>query len=181
MPNTPVFGWPYQGSGNQPHGPNLGELLALAAEATVAGVKSTADAAAAADVTLTAFMNRVLSAAKASVATSQTTASTSYTDLATVGPAVTVTTSTRALVFIMADLGNATGWARMSVAVSGATTIAASDGERALSHSASVLHRSGITILELALNAGSNTFTAKYKATAGTSTFADRTIIVVPL
>ena len=130
---------------------------------------------------ITDAVNRILSADKASVATSQSTTSAAYTDLATVGPAVTVMTGSRALVFIAADMGNGTGWARMSVAVSGATTIAASDGERALSHTASFLSRFGITILELALNAGSNTFTAKYKATAGTSTFADRTIIVVSL
>ncbi len=35
MANTPVFGWPYQGRLDQPHGPNLGEKLALAIEATV--------------------------------------------------------------------------------------------------------------------------------------------------
>lgn len=38
MPFTPVFGWPYQARGEAPHGPNLGEKLALAVEATVAPV-----------------------------------------------------------------------------------------------------------------------------------------------
>lgn len=37
MPTTPVFGWPYQGRFDAPDGPNLGEDLALAIEATVAG------------------------------------------------------------------------------------------------------------------------------------------------
>ncbi len=181
MATTPTFGWPYQGLSDPPNGALLGQNLALAIESTVAAVDTVADAAAADIVTLEAFMNRVLAAAKASVATSQTTASAAYTDLATVGPTVTVTTGSRALVFIAADIGNPTGWARMSVLVSGATSIAPSDGERALSHTGTFISRFGITILELALNAGSNTFNAKYKATAGTSTFADRTIIVVPL
>lgn len=35
---TPVYGWPYQGLLDPPHGPNLGEKGLLAVEATVAGV-----------------------------------------------------------------------------------------------------------------------------------------------
>lgn len=35
MPSTPVFGWPYQSRLDPPHGPHLGEDLALAIEATV--------------------------------------------------------------------------------------------------------------------------------------------------
>lgn len=38
MPTTPVFGWPYQSRSDAPHGPNLGEQLALAIEATLGGI-----------------------------------------------------------------------------------------------------------------------------------------------
>ena len=72
------------------------------------------------------------------VATSQTTTSTSYTDLATTGPAVTVTTGARALVFYGAEMENTTSTAlsAASVAVSGATTDAASDARWIMCESA---------------------------------------------
>lgn len=38
MPDTPVYGWPYQGRFEAPHGPNLGEKLALDIEATLATI-----------------------------------------------------------------------------------------------------------------------------------------------
>lgn len=124
--------------------------------------------------------------ASAFVATSQTTASTSYTDLATVGPAVTVTTGAHALVFFAAIMANNTGNGEslMAAAVSGATTIAAAAGTGQLlyqtyssgsgSQSASFSFVSGLT-------PGSNTFTAKYAGQGGTSTFQNRTITVIPL
>ena len=70
----------------------------------------------------------------AEVLTSQTTTSTSYTDLATVGPAVTVTTGTSAIVLITTQASPSVQGpnACMSCAVSGATTIAASDSFRAV-------------------------------------------------
>ena len=67
--------------------------------------------------------------ATATVATAQTTSSTSYTDLTTAGPAVTLTTGTKALVIVtssMEDIGASNQVSYMSYAVSGATTIAAS-------------------------------------------------------
>jgi Chitobiase/beta-hexosaminidase C-terminal domain len=45
MPNTPIYGWPYQALGVAPDGPNLGEDLALAIEATVAAIQADLDAA----------------------------------------------------------------------------------------------------------------------------------------
>ena len=64
-----------------------------------------------------------------SVATSESTTSTSYTALTTAGPAITATTRTKALVFFGCQIQNNTADVAsfMSVAVSGATTIAASD------------------------------------------------------
>jgi hypothetical protein len=124
--------------------------------------------------------------ATALVATSQATTNTSYTDLATVGPAVTVTTGVAALVHINCSLFNATATngSFMSYAVSGASTVAASDS-RSLSiiNNGTVTGNSyGISFLQTDLTPGSNTFTAKYRSTAATNaTFADRNIIVVPL
>jgi hypothetical protein len=120
-------------------------------------------------------------------ATAQTTATVAtYGDLATVGPAVTVTTGVSALVFISSAVGNATagGGGLMSFAVSGATTIAASDdrGLRSISGIAGETWRFGITHHQISLNAGSNTFTAKYTTpTGGTCTFQQRELGVLPL
>jgi len=121
----------------------------------------------------------------ARVATSQGTSSTSYTDLGTVGPAVTVTTGTGAIVFHSCQVQNSsTGFSSMSWAISGATTRAALDGT-AIRHdgiSGGNPWKVGSTDFLLAvLTPGSNTFTAKYKAESGfTATFADRFICVIP-
>jgi len=119
----------------------------------------------------------------ATVATSQTTTSTSYTDLATSGPAVTLTTGTTAFVIVTTYSYNATSGAAtyMSFGVSGATTIAAGD-----STSVSLLGMktggqewSNSAVYPVTLTAGSNTFTSKYKTSSGTGTFANRSIIVI--
>lgn len=121
--------------------------------------------------------------ANATVATSEDTTSTSYTDLATVGPAVTATTGPRALVVVRTATSNSgTGSSRMSYEVSGASTVAASDtqcvgvfgtaGTGALASDVSLV--TGLT-------AGSNTFTAKYRVSSGTGTFSTRRITVFPL
>lgn len=118
------------------------------------------------------------------VATSQTTTSTSYTDLATSGPAVTVTTGTKALVTVGGGLGaNTAGeYPSMSFAVSGASTVAASDTTRL--QVSEPFNGDGMNLSRTAyvtgLTAGANTFTAKYKSGSGTTvTFANRNITVV--
>jgi len=119
------------------------------------------------------------------VSTSQTTTNTSYTNLATTGPVVTVTTGTRALVFGNAFMSsNSIGqksW--ISCAVSGATTLAASDiisGEFQ-AYGSNAEYRGGFATLFKALNAGSNTFTMQYRVSAGTTTYQDRELTVVAL
>lgn len=120
----------------------------------------------------------------ASVATAQATSSTTYTDLTTAGPAVTLTTGVKALVIVtasMQDLGGTNNQAYMSYAVSGATTIAASDavGIAILSSALGKDSRmSGISVPTL--TAGSNTFTAKYRS-GNNSQFTNRTIFVMNL
>jgi hypothetical protein len=177
MPTTPQYGWPYQGRFDQPDGPALGERLALAIDATVKGIDVVAAAAAADLVNL----DRILTAAAATVATSQTGAGTAYGDLATVGPAVTVTTGAKALVIVKCGYFNSGGnQTFMSFAVSGATTLAAADA-RAISIQSASQHHWGAAFLLTALTPGSNTFTAKYRVAAGTGTWADRDLIVIPL
>ncbi len=128
-----------------------------------------------------------ITSANSTVATSQTTTSGGYTDLSTVGPEVTLTTGTKALVIVSGRMTNAGGesyGAVMSYAVSGASTISATDaicvrlqntsdgGQRQRASAASIV----------TLTAGSNVFTAKYKSEfSGTSTFLDREIIVINL
>lgn len=119
------------------------------------------------------------------VSTSQTTTSVAYANLATTGPAVTVTTGTRALVFGNAFMSsNSIGqktW--ISCAVSGATTTAASDiiAHEFQVYGSNAEHRGTFATLFKALNAGSNTFTMQYRVSAGTSTFQDRELTVVAL
>lgn len=132
-------------------------------------------------------------ASTASVATSQTTTSTTYADLATVGPAVTVNTGTSAFVGIRGEFGRSDATAsnvaqvRMAYAVSGATTIAATD---VLGLSATGLWwdtgtakrvATGGVFLQTGLTPGSNTFTAKYRVSVGTGTYVDRLLWVLPL
>lgn len=122
--------------------------------------------------------------ASATVATSETTTSGSYTDLTTSGPAVTLTTGTKALVLITAQMTNTGGAATesyVSYAVSGATTIAASDTVAVIS----AVNASGqmrmCSASRPTLTAGSNTFTMKYQVESGTGTFSNREIIVIDL
>jgi len=122
----------------------------------------------------------------ASVLTFQTTTSTSYVDLATSGPACTVTTGTKALVIFGAnENGNAAAvTALMDFAVSGATTRAATDDTCLMMTAPGVGNNQyassrGITIT--GLTAGSNTFTCKYRQAGGTGQFGNRFITVIDL
>lgn len=119
------------------------------------------------------------------VATNQTTTSTSFVDLATTGPAVTVTTGVRAIVFLYVRVSNNTtgSLASMGYAISGATTQAASV-DRSVSYQSSVgndLIRCSSVIMESGMTAGANTFTSKYSVTSGTGTFGERRLAVMAL
>lgn len=119
----------------------------------------------------------------AAVTTLETTASTSYTNLATTGPAVTLTTGTSCLVEVNAGFFNSTAGdgCYMGYAVSGASTIAANDAAAVGATSATInaLGQAGFPFLQTGLTAGTNTFTAKYRAiTGGTAAWANRSIIV---
>ncbi len=127
-------------------------------------------------------------AASALVDTAESTASTSYADLATVGPTVTVTIGVNgvALVSIYSYnmLNTGTSRTHMGFAVSGATTQAAADNYSVmvLASSANVPQIGGSAVFVLTgLTPGATTFTAKYKVAASSSNFQGRRIAVVPL
>jgi hypothetical protein len=123
----------------------------------------------------------------ATVATYQGTTSTSYTDLATSGPAITITTGTKALVIISSRIVHGTAGATgfVGVDVSGSTTISASDTTCLNLQSD---YPNGYVTAQMSyvnrlttLTAGSNTFTLKYKTSTGTCNFSNRQIIVIDL
>lgn len=136
---------------------------------------------------ITAYTTALNPPKSAIIATSETTASASYTDLATVGPTATVTIgpSGNALVFIGANMANNTGndLSYISFAVSGASTVAASDQYAIIyqAYTANALNVDVAPFLVTGLAAGTNEFTAKYKTSAGTGTYGNRIINVIPL
>jgi len=121
--------------------------------------------------------------ASARVNTDQSTTSLSYTDLATNGPAVTLTTGTKALVIVTAQITNDLNVnTYASYAVSGSSTIAESDAVAINWHvvGGRVNRWSSASRLST-LTAGSNTFTMKYKVGSSTGYFSNREIIVIDL
>jgi hypothetical protein len=118
------------------------------------------------------------------VVTSQSTGSTSYVDLTTVGPQVTVTCGTIAVVLFTAGVQNtATNSATdTSVAVSGATSVAASDAWRTVLDGVALgqVNRVAGFHTFTGLTPGSNIFTMKYKVGSGTGTWDNRELLVMP-
>jgi len=130
---------------------------------------------------------RVPTSAHLSTSDTTTTVAT-FGDLSsTVGPAVTVTTGTQALVIYTSYMANSAsiGGALMSYAVSGASTIAASltNAARQVAGAATGSSERWSTVsFQSGLTPGSNTFTTKYTtATGGTASFFERELTVIPL
>lgn len=131
-------------------------------------------------------------AAAATVATSETTSSITFANLATVTDTVTVTIGANglALVSISSYMTNNTtdGFTLVTFEASGANTIAAADSNAIIWQTQGGNHvvRFGNTVLLTGLAAGSTTFKMKYRVQtggsgSGTGTFLDRKISVVPL
>jgi hypothetical protein len=122
---------------------------------------------------------------QAFVPTPETTASSAYTDLATPGPSVSVTTGTIAIVFFAAQVANnvsdSASWS--SVRVTGASTVAASDAWsiQADGITANNSVRYGMTHVFTGLTPGVNTFAMQYRVGSNTATFRNREISVIPL
>lgn len=121
----------------------------------------------------------------ATVATSETRATNTYGDLATVGPFVTVTVGSSGMVEVGvgAKLAPASGsdGAVMSYAFSGAATIAASDAWCVSLDQVSGTVTAGRTYLHGPLTPGTYTITAKYRSTAGAAAgFSNRHLWAQP-
>lgn len=148
------------------------------------------------DAALDALLSQIADRLKAAtVATGETTTSTSFTDLTTAGPAVTVTVgpsgklllTMSASVDVQSDSAVAEH-AIMSFTFSGANTLAAADSrsvEASVFGGTSVTDDHGwagsisFTRVFDGLNAGDTTITCKYRSGAGdTVFFKDRTLVV---
>lgn len=131
-----------------------------------------------------AGVDRLSAGGGAEVATTQTTASTSYTDLATTGPtvAITLASARTVLVFVKAVVFQAstTDDVFMSFTASGATTLAA-DNNRAMRHNGSGTAEGYSAVAVVACNAGTTTFTARYRVDGGSGSWTARVLAVVPL
>ena len=115
------------------------------------------------------------------VLTSETTASTTYTALTTAGPSDTATSGAAALVAIACATSNTgANSTLMSFAVSGASTVAASD-DFAVFTTGTSGGTTGMIFLVSGLTPGSNIFTAQYRVTGGTGTYSRRRMVVIPL
>lgn len=138
-------------------------------------------------VSSTLLMSTQVLMAGAMVQTAETqAASAAYGDLATVGPAVTLTTGTSVFVALTCGMlkSSISNFAYMSFAVSGATTRAANDNDAAVMGSAvaNIGATVATNVVVTGLTAGSNTFTAKYHNDGGTTwTFNRRSLVVIPL
>lgn len=121
----------------------------------------------------------------ANVTTSQSTTSTSYTDLTTAGPSITVTTSNRAFLCVNSGVANSNAGSTsyFSHEISGATSAGASDDRcgRLMSAIANASARFSYVHQVTGATSGSNTFTMKYRAASGTATFFDRSLIVLAM
>lgn len=120
-----------------------------------------------------------------SVLTSETTTSTSYTDLTTPGPSLTISTGPKAFVAMSALVSNSTGGAQafMAVEVSGASSFSASDNfsiRYESSNANDLVQCSYASMYSDSLTSGSNVFTCKYKVSSGTGTFINRRLVVIP-
>jgi hypothetical protein len=111
------------------------------------------------------------------VDTSETTASTSYTNLATNGPQVSIVTGAKALVWISVQQGNSTNTASTATSyeVTGATTRISGSTVAIINDSTATgsLHRAGVCDLQ-ATTAGTNVFRMQYLVSGGTGTFLRR-------
>lgn len=116
--------------------------------------------------------------------TSESTATTTYTDLATAGPTASVNCGSKCLVFITARTENSLSNSASYVGyeISGATSRAATDNEAIEDDGRTAANsvRWSVASLATGLTPGVNNFTLKYRAGSGTATFASRQVIVFP-
>lgn len=117
------------------------------------------------------------------VESSESTTSTTYADLATAGPTLTVTTGTRALVWLNVHLTNTgTSSTFVSYRVDGATTVEPSDNFSVAYDPpyAGGSLRAGICDLRV-LTAGVNTFKLQYRVNSNSGSFFRRRLQIMGL
>jgi hypothetical protein len=121
----------------------------------------------------------------ATVATSQTTTSTEYTNLSTTGPSVTVDHGKTAMVFLACEMSNSSAdlQSAASFSASGTSHVSAHDSYRLVADGTAASQPSRYSMVRLVgkLTTGTSTFTMKYRVGGGTGTFLNRTITVFPL
>lgn len=116
---------------------------------------------------------------------SETTDSTSFTDLDTVGPTIETVTSAKAFVSMGARIGNNTAGlgGKVGCAVSGASDLAEADGNAFCVESGNANDNfKGVwcTLFDDGMVAGLNQFQLKYRAVGGgIATFSDRCLVVI--
>lgn len=128
-----------------------------------------------------------ITAATASVGSAESTSSTTFTNLATSGPAVTVTVGPSGILLVGLDVriddNTIAGWAAMGFELSGGNTSAANDGDaiEVLANRASSPLHFGATYMRTGLSAASTTITAKYRVRDGATvgTFDERRLWVM--
>jgi hypothetical protein len=123
--------------------------------------------------------------AQASVNAGEQTTSTSFTDLTTPGPSVTLSTGVQALVVISAEINNNTASqaGRVAVDISGATTLAPDNNKtlRQETNGTGEFQRASLVYLQTGLTPGTNTFKMMYAVPGGTGSFNFRNILILPL
>lgn len=118
---------------------------------------------------------------QASIDTTETTGSTSYIDLPSAGPTVSIVTGTRALVWMTSQMSNsASGSTLSSYEVSGASSLLGDDS-RAIIHDISTSSlRTSVCDLR-SVTSGTNVFAMKYRVSSGTGTFLRRRLQIMAL
>lgn len=132
------------------------------------------------DLAAAVFADRIYTA---TVAASQSTTSTSWTNLATVGPTVSDVpiTSGKAIVLLSATVTAINETAHMSIAVSGATSVAP-DYSRALSVDSSNYLTATRAVVLTGLTPGMHTFQARYATNNGIQVWiSQRALVVIAL
>lgn len=148
-----------------------------------ADLQTMEDAIAAVDVVFATLLTT--NGSFSSIATNESTASTSYVDLATPGPSVTLTSAgTRAIILWSQHGSNNTAnkGAISSIVISGATTLAVSDNNGIIWHEKATAGASyeAMQFMVATINPGSNTYKVQYKVAggAGTASFERRRCFV---
>lgn len=127
-----------------------------------------------------AIVERVPTAAF--TAGSSTTAATAYGNLAdAVTTSVTVAHGTRAFVSVFSHFASSVAGNRSHVGfeISGSTVVAAGDS-KSINTILTGSTRFGASWTQIDMTAGTSTFTLRYRVTAGTGTFSNRRIAVIP-